>query len=356
MDWGWASAGASAALWDEEGLLAICARQVQVLRDAGALAALPIHLTYLAMASMWLGDFAGGASLVAEIESVAAATGSRFPPYALLRLQALQGKEREASAAIATAIDAFGGQGMTAARAHWAAAVLYNGLGRYEEATSAASHATSDALNHWIFMWMLPELVEAAARSGNHELAREALDRLARTTQACGTDFGLGLEARCRALLSDGATAEALYREAIERFSRTRLRTDLPRAHLLFGEWLRRKQRRAEAREHLRAAHDQFTALGMEAFADRARRELAATGERVRKRTVETRDDLTAQERQIARLAREGLSNPEIGARLFLSPRTVEWHLRNVFNKLGIRSRRELAGALANTDPEMASA
>ena len=354
--WGWASAGASAALWDEEGLLAICARQVQVLRDAGALAALPIHLTYLAMASMWLGDFTGGASLAAEIESVASATGTRFPPYALLRLHALQGKEREASAAIATAIDAFGGQGMTAARAHWAAAVLYNGLGRYEEATSAARHATSDALNHWIFMWMLPELVEAAARSGNHELAREALDRLARTTQACGTDFGLGLEARCRALLSDGATAEALYREAIQRFSHTRLRTDLPRAHLLFGEWLRRKQRRAEAREHLRAAHGQFRALGMEAFADRARRELAATGERVRKRTVETRDELTAQERQIARLAREGLSNPEIGARLFLSPRTVEWHLRNVFNKLGIRSRRELAGALANTDPEMASA
>ena len=197
---------------------------------------------------------------------------------------------------------------------------------------------------------MLPELVEAAARLGDAELARDALERLAKTTQPCRTEFALGIEARCRALLSDGAAADELYREAIERLRRTRLRPELARAHLLYGEWLRRENRRVDAREQLRTAHEMLVAIGMEAFAERARLELQATGEKVRKRTVETRDDLTAQERQIARLAHDGLSNPEIGARLFLSPRTVEWHLRNVFTKLGIRSRRELASALAGPD------
>jgi DNA-binding CsgD family transcriptional regulator len=235
-------------------------------------------------------------------------------------------------------------------RAYWAAAVLYNGLARYAEAALAARRATTDALNHWIPTWVLPELVEAAARVGDTELARDALERLATTTQPCGTEFALGMEARCRALLSDGVAAGELYREAIERLRRTRLRPEVARAHLLYGEWLRRENRRADAREQLRTAHEILAAIGMEAFAERARRELQATGEKVRKRTVDTRDDLTAQERQIARLARDGLSNPEIGARLFLSPRTVEWHLRNVFTKLGIRSRRELANALAGPD------
>jgi ATP/maltotriose-dependent transcriptional regulator MalT len=245
---------------------------------------------------------------------------------------------------------------MTAARAHWAAAVLYIGLGRYEEATSAARQATSHAVNHWIFMWMLPELVEAAARAGEIELARDALERLAQTTRPCGTDFALGLEARCRALLSDGPVADELYREAVDRFSRTRLRPDLARAHLLYGEWLRRQNRRLDAREQLRRADELFVAIGMEAFAERARKELLATGEKVRRRTVEARDELTAQERQIARLARDGLSNPEIGARLFLSPRTIEWHLRNVFTKLDIRSRRELSTALAASDSNLVPA
>jgi len=353
LRWGWMTAGASAAVWDHEGWLASCTRQVQVVRDAGALAALPIHLTYLGMGIVWTGDFAGAASLVAEIDSVAAVTGSRFPPYILLRLRALQGREGEASAAIASAIEQFGGQGTTALRAYWAAAVLYNGLARYAEAASAARRATTDALNHWIPTWVLPELVEAAARGGDTGLAREALERLAKTTQPCGTEFALGIEARCRALLSDGAAADELYREAIERLRRTGLRPELARAHLLYGEWLRRENRRADARVQLRTAHDTLAAIGMEAFAERARQELAATGEKVRKRTVETRDDLTAQERQIARLARDGLSNPEIGARLFLSPRTVEWHLRNVFTKLGISSRRELANALADPDSQL---
>jgi DNA-binding CsgD family transcriptional regulator len=350
LRWGWMAVGASAAVWDHEGWLASCTRQVQVLRDAGALASLPIHLTYLGMAIVWTGDFAGAASLVAEIDSVAAVTGSLFPPYTLLRLRGLQGREGEATAAIASAMEQFGGQGITATRAHWAAAVLYNGLARYAEAASAARQATHNALNHWIPTWVLPELVEAAVRLGDAQLARDALERLAKTTQPCRTEFALGVEARCRALLSDGAAADALYREAIERLGRTRLRPEIARAHLLYGEWLRRENRRVDAREQLRTAHEMLVAIGMEAFAERARLELQATGEKVRKRTVETRDDLTAQERQIARLAHDGLSNPEIGARLFLSPRTVEWHLRNVFTKLGIRSRRELASALAGPD------
>jgi DNA-binding CsgD family transcriptional regulator len=349
VEWGWLATGASVAVWDFEGWHDSSARHVQVLRDAGALAALPVHLTYLGMAVVWAGDFAGAASLIAEIDSISAATGSRLPPYILLRLRGMQGREDEASAAIASAIELFGGEGMTAARAHWAAAVLYNGLARYAEAAAAARRAAEVAQHHWMYMWVLPELVEAAARTGDSESARDAVERLAKTTQPCGNEFALGMEARSGALVSDGEIAEELYREAIERLGRSPIRPELARAHLLYGEWLRRENRRADAREKLRAAHEMFATIGMEAFAERARGELLATGEKVRKRTVETRDDLTAQERQVAGLARDGLSNPEIGARLFLSPRTVEWHLRNAFNKLDIRSRRELVNALPDS-------
>jgi DNA-binding CsgD family transcriptional regulator len=228
--------------------------------------------------------------------------------------------------------------------------VQYNGLARYDEAAVAAEQAALDTPNLWISMWALPELVEAAARKGDTELARDALKRLVEATEPCATDWALGIEARSRALLSDGDSAESLYREAIERLSRARLRTEVSRAHLLYGEWLRREKRRVDARAELGTAHEQFTSIGMEAFAERARTELLATGENVRKRTVETFNDLTEQERHIARLARDGLSNPEIGARLFLSPRTVEWHLRKVFGKLGVRSRHELVNALAISD------
>jgi DNA-binding CsgD family transcriptional regulator len=350
--WGWIAASASAVLWDIEGMRENSAREVRLLRDAGALAALPSSLANLAIATAWMGDFASAASLIAETDSVAEATGSRQAPYALLRLLALQGTEAEAAAPIASAIElaAPGGQGMASAWAHWAGAVLGNGLARYEEAASAARQATADPRNWWS-MWVLPELVEAAARAGDTGLAREAFERLANTTRPCGTEFALGIEARCRALLSAGPAADELYREAIERLERTRLLPEAARAHLLYGEWLRREKRRVDAREQLRTAHETLAAIGMEAFAERARRELAATGEKVRKRALEALDDLTAQERQIARLARDGLSNPEIGARLFLSARTVEWHLRNVFTKLAIRSRRELAGALAGPAP-----
>ncbi|MGZ6527911.1 MAG: helix-turn-helix transcriptional regulator [Actinomycetota bacterium] len=244
---------------------------------------------------------------------------------------------------------------MAAANGHWAAAVLYNGLGRYEEAAAAARQATSNAFEPWFSMWALPELVEAATRIGDTELARDALKRLVKTTEPSGIDLALGIEARCRALVSDGETAELLYQDAIVRLGRTRVRTELARAHLLYGEWLRREGRRVDARTQLRTAHDMFETIGMEGFAERARKELAATGERPRRRNPETRNDLTSQEDQIARLARDGLSNPEIGARLFLSPRTVEWHLRNVFNKLGVRSRRELGDALPSSDTQLVS-
>jgi DNA-binding CsgD family transcriptional regulator len=342
------ASAASAATWDDEGWRAICARQVQLLRDAGALAELPIQLSALAIARSWIGDFAGAAALAAEAESVAAAIGSPIAPFGSLRLRALQGREAEASALIASAIEqaAAGGQGLAATQAHWAAAVVYNGLARYEDAASAARQA-SNTFEPWIAMWALPELVEAAARGGDAELARDALARLAETTQPSGTDWALGIEARCRALLSGGTAADELYREAIDRLGRTRLRPELARAHLLYGEWLRREGRRADARQQLRTAYDMFVAIGMEAFAERARRELIATGERVRKRSVETRGQLTLQEEQIARLARDGRTNAEIGARLFLSARTVEWHLGKIFTKLGIGSRHELHAAAA---------
>jgi DNA-binding NarL/FixJ family response regulator len=348
LRWGWMATAASTVVWDFDSLHAISARQVQLVRDAGALAQLPFYLNQMGIVSPWMGDFAGTVSVIAETDSVAAATGSPIAPYTLLRLLALQGREAEASAAIASAIElaAAEGQGMAAAWAHWTAAVLYNSLGRYKEAASAAQLATSNTLNPWMSMWPMPELVEAAARAGDVALARDALERLAETTRPCGNDVALGIEARCRALLSHGADADECYREAIRRLSRTRLRPELARAHLLYGEWLRREDRRLDAREQLRTAHDMLVAIGMEAFAERARRELVATGESVRKRGAEILTTLTAQEAHIARMARDGLTNPEIGAQLFLSARTIEWHLRKIFTKLGIGSRRELHVAL----------
>ena len=352
LRWGWSASGAIAAAWDDQAMLAIYARHVQLTRDAGALADLPIHLSALSFATAWVGDFAGAAALISELETVAAATGSRFAHDngCLMRLRALQGREAEALALIEAIVKPTDKprRGIRVTVAHWAAAVLFNGLARYEEAASAARQAASSTFEPWVSMWALPELVEAAARAGDNRLARDALERLTAATQPAGTDWALGFEARCRALMTEGADADELYREAIERLGRTVVRPELARAHLLYGEWLRRERRRVEAREQLHAAHDQFTSIGMEAFAERARRELMATGEHVHRRTVETRDDLTAQERQIARLARDGLSNAEIGARLFISQHTVAYHLRKVFSKLGVTKRHQLADALGD--------
>lgn len=342
--WGWAATAATDATWDPEGTKAIAESQSQLFRQVGALGQLPISLAALGNSACWSGDFAGAASLVAEADSVARAIGSQFPHTIALRLLALQGNEREAAALIAGTLAEAGrgGQGLAATNADWAAAVLDNGLARYQPAMAAALRATSATFEPFISTWALPELVEAAARAGRTDRAREALERLVETTQPCGTDSALGIEARCRAILSDGAAADDHYRDAIDRLGRTPLRPELARANLLYGEWLRREGRRVDAREQLRSAYDQFVAIGMNAFAERARRELVATGEHVRKRRFDDVDALTPQEEQIARLARDGQSNQEISAQLFLSPRTVEWHLRKVFAKLGIASRREL--------------
>jgi ATP/maltotriose-dependent transcriptional regulator MalT len=266
-----------------------------------------------------------------------------------MMLASLRGRQAEATPLIeATVAGATaGGQGIAVAYAHWVAAIGHNGLGRYADALGTATQASEDTSTLYIAMWALPELIEAAARSGNGHLGLGALERLAKFTRAGRTDFGLGIEARSRALLSEGQTAESLYREAIDRLGRTKLRPELARAHLLYGEWLRRQKRRADARAQLRTAHDMLAAMGMEAFAERARHELLATGETVRTRTVETVSALSAQEAHIARLAIEGHTNAEIGAQLFLSVRTVEWHLRKIFTKLGIASRRELRDAMS---------
>ena len=349
LRWGWIAPMASHVTWDSDGSSAIYERQAKIVRGAGALVELPVYLSSLALDKAWNGDLAGARLLIAESDTVAAATGSQLPPFAALRLLSMQGREADASRLIADTIEqaTARGQGLAMRVAQWAAAVLYNGLARYDEAAAAARQVTANDIDPYPQMWALPELVEAAARAGETDVARTALDRLGEMTRPAGTDWGLGTEVRSRALLSDGENAELLYREAIERFSRTWLRPELARAHLLYGEWLRREGRRSDAREQLRTAHHMFAAIGMEAFAERTRRELVATGETVRKRSAETRDELTPQEEQIVRLARDGLSNPEIAAELFLSSRTVEWHLRKVYMKLGISSRRELWAASA---------
>jgi DNA-binding CsgD family transcriptional regulator len=354
LRWGWMAA---TALWDADAGREIIARQIQLARAVGALEELPVDLIALAIDDAWRGDFDAAGLLIAETDAIAEVTGSRIAPYPAMFLAALRGDQAELALLItaATAMaDVAGqgaamtdvaGQGAAMTFAHWVTAILHNGLGRYADALAAARQAMEDPL--YVSMWALPELVEAAVRSGNAEVAAGALERLTETTQAGGTEFGLGLEARSRALVSQGQAAEGCYREAVERLGQAALRTELARAHLLYGEWLRRQNRRVEARAQLRTAHEMLDAMGMAAFAERAGRDLRATGETVRKRTVDTAVALTAQEAHIARLARDGRTNPEIGAQLFLSARTVEWHLRKIFAKLGIGSRRELHAALA---------
>jgi DNA-binding CsgD family transcriptional regulator/tetratricopeptide (TPR) repeat protein len=351
--WGWLTTVPSNVLWDDRSWHAINSRQLRLARDAGALARLPIDLTASAILATWWGDFATAAAVIAEADAVTEATGTRIAPYAAMLLDAFRGRETDAGQLMESAIeDATAiGQGIAIQYAHWVAAILFNGLGRYEEALTESQDATLETPQLFVAAWALPELIEASVRSGKSHVGVGAFDRLAEATAAAGTDWALGIEARSRALLSAGATAEGLYRQAIDRFAGTRLRPELARTYLLHGEWLRREGRRVEARQQLRTAHDMLATIGMDAFAERARRELLATGETTRRRSVETTDQLTAQESQIARLAREGLSNHEIGTRLFISPRTVEWHLRKVFVKLGVSSRKQLrdSGLVART-------
>ena len=285
---------------------------------------------------------------MAQAESVTEVTGSSLAPYGTLALAVFRGREAQAAHLLQIAADDAGrrGEGGGLSSVQWAAAVLYNSLGRYEEALAAAQRASEDSPAVRFASWVLVELVEAAVRSAVPGRAAGALQRLSGIARACGTDWVLGAEARSRALVSDGAAAENLYREAIDRFGRTRLRVDLARAHLVYGEWLRRQRRRRDARDQLGRAYEIFDSVGAAAFAERARVELRATGGQARERTVETPDTLTAQEALIARLAGDGASNPQIAAQLFISPATVAYHLRKVFTKLGISSRGQLAPAL----------
>jgi DNA-binding CsgD family transcriptional regulator len=354
--WGWLTVVPSYALWDEESTYAICVRQLRAVRHAGALGRLPLDLATLSLLSVRCGDFASAEVAIAEEAALTEAAGTPRAAHNEMTLLAFRGREAEARAVIEsvrTEASALG-QGVAVQVGRWVSAVLCNGLGRYNEAVAAAQDASNDGLDLVaVSAWATVELLEAATRSDDPELADIALERIVAATAFARTDSAQGILARCRALVSEGELAERWYRDAVERLARTRLRPELARAHLLYGEWLRREGRRVDAREQLRTAHEMLVAIGMEAFAERAHKELLATGEKARKRTVETRDDLTAQERQIARLAREGLSNPDIGARLFLSARTVEWHLRKVYRKLGIRYRQELSNALASSESEL---
>jgi DNA-binding CsgD family transcriptional regulator/tetratricopeptide (TPR) repeat protein len=340
--------------WDHKGWQAICARQVDLIRRAGALSLLPYALIARIFAHVSAGELVRATSLVAELDTVAEATRSSTPPQGAIALAASQGREAETLRLIRSNMPELinRGEGMGLTMAQWALSVLYNGLGRYEEAVAAAELALAKAQPLGLAGWARIELVEAGVRSGKVRLAEEALERFSERDSA--TDWALGAEARSRALLSGGAAAEDAYREAIERLDRCGAMALLARTRLVFGEWLRRERRRREAREQVRGAREMLTDMGMVAFAQRAERELMATGERVRKRVVETREDLTVQEAQIARLARDGLANAEIGARLFISPRTVEYHLHKVFTKLGISSRNQLDRALPS-EPTVAA-
>ena len=356
LRWLWLTSQVAADLWDDERWDAFSSEHVKIAREAGSLSALSLALNSRVYVDLFAGEFAKAATVVREARIVSATTGSDLAPYGAVALAAWKGREDEASSLIeATMSDLIArGEGVGVTLTRWATAFLFNGLGRYEDALAAAREAAGyeelSARN-----WGAVELIEAAARTGATEVATEALDRLSEATRASGTDWALGVEARSRALLSEGEPAECLYREAIERLDRTRIRVELARARLVFGEWLRREGRRLDAREQLRVAYETFATIGTEAFAERARRELLATGHRARKRVDETRGDLTPQEANIARLARDGLSNPEIGAQLYLSARTIEWHLRKVFSKLGISSRRQLLVALPVITPPIAS-
>ena len=356
--WLWLACVMASHVWDDERWELLSRRYIQLVRQLGALSELPLALDRRIRPFLFAGELTAAAALLDETRTVEDATGNPPWHYGALSLAAFRGNQATAAALIGSIMRDVTqrGEGYGIACAEWANAVLSNGLGLPRDAVVAAERAAEYHGDLGFYRWALVELVEAAVHSGMTETAADAYRRLTETTSPAGTDWALGLAARSRALLSDGAQAEDGYREAISRLDRPQIRVELARAHLLYGEWLRRENRRADARSQLRTAYEMLDAMGLAAFAERARRELAATGETVRARTVGTVTALTAQEAYIARLARDGRTNAEIGAQLFLSVRTVEWHLRKIFIKLGIGSRRELGTALDHLGPDRPAA
>jgi DNA-binding CsgD family transcriptional regulator len=345
LRWLWLAGRAAAFIWDYDSWDSLTRRQIRLARDLGALAHLPLALSTHIGVQLFAGDTRAAASLVAESDALADITsGWSIPPYGALVLAAFRGLDEETTRLVRASVADFHarGEGMGLTVSQWVTAVLANGRARYEEAYAAASEATADPHELFFSTFATVELIEAASRTGRSERAAEALEVLSESTQASGTPWAIAVEARSRALVTPDEAAEALFREAIARLQPTRLRLDLARTHLLYGEWLRRERRRLDARTELRLAYDLFSDFGMEAFAERARVELQATGERARKRTVDTLDQLTPQEEQISRLAGHGHTNREIAAQLFISPSTVEYHLRKAFRKLDVTSRTQL--------------
>jgi DNA-binding CsgD family transcriptional regulator len=350
LRWLWLAGRAAGFIWDYERWDSLTARHIRAAREAGALAQLPLALSTRVGVHILAGELRAAASLVEESAALAEATDGRVvPAYGALALAAFRGDEDEVTRLVRSATPDFlaRGEGIGLTVSQWVTAALYNGLGRYEDAFAAAEQAVADLHELWFSTFATIELIEAASRSGRTELAGETLEVLSASTRASGTPWALGVEARSRALLNEGEAAETFYREAIDRLEPTGVRLHLARSHLLYGEWLRRERRRVDARNELRVAHDLFSEFGTEAFAERARVELEATGEHARKRTVDTLGQLTPQETQISRLAAEGHTNREIAAQLFISPSTVEYHLRKVFRKLGVKSRTQLARRLS---------
>ena len=335
-------------MWDDATWSVLSSRQLEIVRRTRALSVLPFVLANRSSVYAFLGELRAAELLEEELRAATEATGIAGISYGRLSLAALRGREDEFSELVANAIGEARtrGEGVALTVAEFLSGTLYNGLGRYDTALAAVLPAER-FYTEGPAIWALTELIEAAVRSGQPERARRAFDRVRETTRAAATDWALGIEARSRALLSDGDDAESLYREAITRLRRTSIRVQLARTHLLYGEWLRRERRRMDARVQLRTAYELFKDFGVEAFAERARVELEATGERARKRTADKLDQLTPQETQVARLAAEGHTNREIAARLFISTSTVEYHLRKAFRKLGVKSRTQLEDRLS---------
>jgi DNA-binding CsgD family transcriptional regulator len=354
LDWSWVAYSLAAVdLWDDDAWLELASSQAELARATGTLILLPFALDYLATFHVQAGDLSLASALIEEAQSLDLGVRAETLPYIPLRVAAWRGDHSTALDLVDVMIGGANsrGEGSALTAAEYATAILYNGLGEYELAFEAAQKAAA-ADEIATSSWALSELVEAAARSGRQEIARKSVDQLRERTGASGTAWAKGTEASASALLADGESADHLHREAIEALGQSRMAAHLARARLNYGEWLRRENRRVDAREQLRQAYDLLATMGADGFADRARRELLATGEKARKRRDDTRDDLTPQEKQIARLARDGRTNPEIGSELFISPRTVEWHLRKVYTKLGVSSRKGLRVALRSLERE----